>query len=47
LHGSGSVGLGASPTDSGAACVRFEVVHFGETQPLDGPDTVSGNRALY
>jgi hypothetical protein len=47
LHGSGSVGLGASPTDPGAACVRFEVVHFGETQPLDGPDTVSGNRAVY
>ena len=47
LHGSGNVGLGASPTDAGAACVRFEVVHFGETQPLDGPDTVSGARALY
>ena len=47
LHGSGSVGLGASPTDPGAACVRFEVVHCGETQPLDGPDTVSGNRAVY
>lgn len=47
LHGSGTVGLGASPTDPGAACVRFEVVHFGETQPLAGPDTVSGDRALY
>ncbi len=32
LHGSGSVGLGASPVDPGAACVRFEVVHFGDTQ---------------
>ena len=45
LHGSGTVGLGASPTDPGAASVRFEVVHFGETQPLGGPDTASGSRA--
>ena len=43
LHGSGSVGLGASPTDPGAACVRFEVVHFGETQPQVEPP--SGQRA--
>jgi class 3 adenylate cyclase len=43
LHGSGTVGLGASPTDPGAACVRFEVVHFGETQPLVEPSP--GQRA--
>lgn len=38
LHGSGTVGLGASPIDDEAACVRFEVVHFGDTQPLGHPD---------
>ena len=28
LHGSGMIGLGASPTDSTAPCVRFEVVRI-------------------
>lgn len=45
LHGSGTVGLGASPIDEGAACVRFEVVHFGETQPLASPDPVAAGGA--
>ncbi|MFO1329287.1 MAG: adenylate/guanylate cyclase domain-containing protein [Rubrivivax sp.] len=44
LHGSGAVGLGASPNDEGAACVRFEVVHFGETQPLPEPDLALSRR---
>jgi len=30
LHGSGTVGLGGSPLDAGAACVRFEVVRGGQ-----------------
>ena len=33
LHGSGSIGLGGSPVDPTSACVRFEVLRFGETQP--------------
>ncbi len=37
LHGSGTVGLGASPVDPGAACVRFEVVRHDEE-----PTTVAG-----
>ena len=37
LHGSGSIGLGAMPGDERGATVRFEVVHFGDTQPLE-PD---------
>ena len=47
LHGSGSVGLGASPGDAGAPCVRFEVVHVGAAQELDDPDTVSDPHTLY
>ncbi len=35
LHGSGVIGLGGPPTDAGAATVKFEVVHFGDTQPGD------------
>ena len=31
LHGSGVVGLGTSPSDSTAPCVRFEVLRFAET----------------
>jgi adenylate cyclase len=36
LHGTGIIGLGGSPADPSSACVRFEVLHFGdtETQPL-------------
>jgi class 3 adenylate cyclase len=37
LHGSGTFGLGASPTDPGAACVHFEVVHSVE-DPSTIPD---------
>jgi adenylate cyclase len=33
LHGSGVIGLGSSPTDPDAPLVRFEVLHFAETQP--------------
>ena len=33
LHGSGSIGLGGSPSDPGSACVRFDVLRFAETQP--------------
>ena len=47
LHGSGTVGLGASPVDPGAACVRFEVVHFGETQPLTAIDAPNPHRAVH
>jgi adenylate cyclase len=35
LHGSGVIGLGGSPADVSAATVKFEVVHFGDTQPRD------------
>jgi len=33
LHGSGLIGLGAPLADPLAACVRFEVLHFADTQP--------------
>ncbi len=33
LHGSGAIGLGASPADTRSAIVKFEVVRFGDTQP--------------
>jgi len=33
LHGSGSLGLGASLSDATAPCVRFEVLRFSDTQP--------------
>ncbi|MDO8294257.1 MAG: adenylate/guanylate cyclase domain-containing protein [Gallionella sp.] len=33
LHGSGTIGLGASPSDPGSACVSFDVLHFADTQP--------------
>jgi adenylate cyclase len=33
LHGSGSVGLGASPSDPASACVSFDVLRFSDTQP--------------
>ncbi|MCU0813948.1 MAG: FHA domain-containing protein [Burkholderiaceae bacterium] len=40
LHGRGSIGLGASPAELGAAVVQFEVVHERDTepQPLPMPD---------
>ena len=36
LHGSGAIGLGGSPADPTSACVRFEVLRFGDSrmQPL-------------
>jgi class 3 adenylate cyclase len=36
LHGSGSIGLGGSPTDPSSACLGFDVLHFAETQPHTG-----------
>ena len=33
LHGSGTVGLGGSPSDPTSACVHFDVLRFGDTQP--------------
>jgi class 3 adenylate cyclase len=33
LHGSGSIGLGGSPSDPASACVSFDVLRFAETQP--------------
>jgi adenylate cyclase len=46
LHGSGVVGLGASPNDPGAACVRFEVLRFDDTQPHGSGDPAS-QRSVY
>ena len=37
LHGNGSIGLGASPIDPTSACVRFDVLRFGDTQPQPAP----------
>lgn len=33
LHGTGAIGLGSSPADLDAPVVRFEVLHFADTQP--------------
>jgi class 3 adenylate cyclase len=33
LHGAGAIGLGSSPADLDAPVVRFEVLHFADTQP--------------
>jgi adenylate cyclase len=33
LHGSGSIGLGGSPSDPTSACIAFDVLRFAETQP--------------
>lgn len=38
LHGSGVIGLGGSPNDPRSASVRFEVLRFGQTQPLSVGD---------
>ena len=38
LHGSGSIGLGGSPTDPNSACVGFELLRFADTQPQFGLD---------
>ena len=37
LHGRGAIGLGGSPADPSSACVRFDVLRFGETQPQAMP----------
>ncbi|MET0517810.1 MAG: FHA domain-containing protein, partial [Burkholderiaceae bacterium] len=34
LHGSGAIGLGSPPTDAASPTVRFEVLHFADTEPL-------------
>ncbi len=33
LHGSGTIGLGSSPSDPSSACVAFDVLRFADTQP--------------
>jgi adenylate cyclase len=33
LHGSGAIGLGGSPADPSSACVRFDVLRVGDTEP--------------
>jgi len=38
LHGSGLIGLGASPTDPASASVRFEIMKFADTQPQHAPE---------
>lgn len=34
LHGSGAIGLGSPPVDVASPTVRFEVLHFVDTEPL-------------
>ena len=36
LHGSGSIGLGGSPTEAQSACVNFEALRIADTQPQHG-----------
>ncbi|MEP7298914.1 MAG: adenylate/guanylate cyclase domain-containing protein [Burkholderiales bacterium] len=38
LHGSGLIGLGATPTDPASASVRFEIMKFADTQPQYAPE---------
>jgi adenylate cyclase len=38
LHGSGLIGLGASPADAESASVRFEIMKFADTQPQQSSD---------
>jgi adenylate cyclase len=42
LHGTGVIGLGASPSDVGAPVVHFEVLRFADTHPQDVVDTGFG-----
>lgn len=44
LHGSGTLGLGASLTDATAPCVRFEVLKFSDTQPQTPDDLLPNLR---
>jgi adenylate cyclase len=41
LHGNGFIGLGASLTDPTAPYVRFEIIHFAETQPQLSDDLMN------
>ena len=34
LHGSGAIGLGSPPSELASPTVRFEVLHFADTEPL-------------
>ncbi len=34
LHGNGAIGLGGSPADPTSACVRFEVLRYGDSQSM-------------
>ncbi|HEX2011484.1 MAG TPA: FHA domain-containing protein, partial [Roseateles sp.] len=45
LHGSGVIGLGSPPTDALAPAVRFEVLHFADTEPLGSGSSTSGRRS--
>jgi adenylate cyclase len=38
LHGSGAIGLGASPVDPASPSVRFEIMKFADTQPQRAAD---------
>ena len=38
LHGSGVIGLGATPSDAASPSVRFEILKFADTQPQRQPD---------
>jgi adenylate cyclase len=38
LHGSGTIGLGGSPTDPDSAVVAFDVLRFADTHPSAGVD---------
>ena len=38
LHGNGTIGLGAPPSDPASPCVRFEILKFADTQRHPLPD---------
>ena len=38
LHGSGTIGLGASPSDPASPCVRFEILKFADTHRQPPPE---------
>lgn len=42
LHGSGTIGLGGSPSDPTSAGVSFDVLRFGDTQPQQAADVLPG-----
>ncbi len=43
LHGSGTIGLGAPPSDPASPCVRFEILKFADTH-RGPPSEFGGNR---